>query len=1106
MQVPTTGQRVELPDGMRTKLESYRRRVWMVKIGEGVLAGLFGLLLSYVFVFLLDRVWDTPSWLRGVLLAAGAAGLGIGFPLKCHRWVWRTRALEQVARLLRFRFPALGDQLLGIVELAHTEQEEGRVSHALLRAAVRQVDEEIGDRDFHDAVPHPQVRRWAWTAGVVAALVVAAFVLVPAAGSNALARWLMPWRDTPRYTFAQLDELPRELVVPYAEPFSLQATLSENTAWSPAEGLARFETQPPIEVQLAGRDYRFELPSQKDPGTLTVSVGDARKHIAVEPTRRPELTAVAARVALPEYLQYARPQMHDIRGGALSVVRGSRVVFEAAATRALSSVAMDGEAQRHRGTSFITAPALVEESTTHALTWKDELGLTSREPFMLSLHAVDDQAPTITCGDLPFDQVVLQGDVLSFDVTATDDYGVREIGIEWAGVEDTLRNPIPAQGEKLIALGEPEMRQTTVPAAFSPEREEIPPQSLRVRLFTVDYLPDRKRVYSPTYMMHVLTAEEHAIWLTQQLGKWFRQAQEVYEHEQMLHAKNVELRDLPVDELDRPENRRRVETQAAAEQANARRLTALTSSGEGLIAQAMRNDQFNVQTLEDWAEMLRSLNNIAANRMPSVADLLKQAASAPGKGQGSPSPPSQPQANSRPQVGTNRDSQPGNPGSTKPSDQPLPTVPQISDVESSFNESKPSENEQPPSNPSSGKFGLPTTDILGGGPPQEEKERPESPAQEQMAAAVKEQEELLAEFAKVADELQRILNNLEGSTFVKRFKAASRRQLEVAGDLNEGLTSTFGVEEPADADAAIERATAIAEREVAQSENLYVVQEDLEAYYNRVQDGKFKAVLDEMQTTGTVTAVREIADTVEKNYGGQSIAMAEFWADTLDRWAEQLVGPGCPDGGPCPGGSPDSLPPSIVLEVMRILEDEIDLREETRATEQARAALTAREYADQVDPLVETQAELTKRVAAVSQLIRDLPTAASFGRELALLARVEQVMSEATGLLARPDTGPEPIAAETEAIELLLQSRRIKPKGGGGGGSSPGGGGTGETDDSALALIGTGAERNAQAQVRHVGQATGVTGGEFPAEFRQGLDAFFSALEGTREVGTVREE
>jgi hypothetical protein len=191
-----------------------------------------------------------------------------------------------------------------------------------------------------------------------------------------------------------------------------------------------------------------------------------------------------------------------------------------------------------------------------------------------------------------------------------------------------------------------------------------------------------------------------------------------------------------------------------------------------------------------------------------------------------------------------------------------------------------------------------------------------------------------------------------------------------------------------------------------------------------------------------------------------------------------------------------------VLEVMRILHEEMELREETRALEQARPALATVAHGDQAQVLAETQDALAERVAGVHGKIRDLPDGETgFAREIALLTRVQQVMLDAHQLLARHVTGAETIAAETEAIELLLQSRRINPKSGGGGGSSPGGGGIGDTSQSALALLGIGQERQAAVVTRHVHQATGVSGMELPAEFRQGLDAFFQALEQSGAAG-----
>ena len=212
----------------------------------------------------------------------------------------------------------------------------------------------------------------------------------------------------------------------------------------------------------------------------------------------------------------------------------------------------------------------------------------------------------------------------------------------------------------------------------------------------------------------------------------------------------------------------------------------MTSAGEGLIKEATKNDQFNVDTLENWAQMLNTLKDLADNRMPSVADLLRQAAAAPGNsnpGKPGQSPPSESSGQPPPpQVGVNRDGRSGA-GKSKEKkekeDEPN-QVPSIVDVESSFNElnDDPEQQEQEPSESGASRFTLPSTVVQGGGePPQNQDQNQASPANEKVDEAVEQQEDLLAEFAKVADELQKILNNLEGSTFVKRLKAASRRQL-----------------------------------------------------------------------------------------------------------------------------------------------------------------------------------------------------------------------------------------------------------------------------------------------------------------------------------------
>ena len=479
---------LELPAATRHKLESYRRRVWWVKLAEGMLAGLFGLLLSYLLMFALDRIWETPSWLRAVMMVAGVLGLGIVFPLKWHRWVWRTRRLEQAARLLRHKFPRIGDQLLGIVELAHNELEQER-SESLCRAAMRQVDQSIRDCDFTRAVPAPRHRLWGWAAGIALVLSALALTIVPAAGINALARWLMPWRQIDRYTFVQLQDLPDKLVVPYAEPFTIRAELASQTAWSPREAAARYGGQAALRAPLTDRRYEFSIPPQKTPDELTVSAGDAKKRLLVEPTPRPELKAIRALIRLPEYLQHAEELQQDVRSGSLSVVAGSSFRIRAQTTRPLIEASVDGTPVDVRQDTFTVPNKVVATSAMHKLNWRDALGLTSKDPFVLHVAALVDEAPTITGRKLQRERVVLSTDVLSFGVLAQDDFGVRLVGLEWAGIEDPLRNPQPERGEKTVAAGGPRERTLELRSTFSAQREGIRPQSLEVRLFALDYLP-----------------------------------------------------------------------------------------------------------------------------------------------------------------------------------------------------------------------------------------------------------------------------------------------------------------------------------------------------------------------------------------------------------------------------------------------------------------------------------------------------------------------------------------------------------------------------------------------------------------------------------------
>ncbi|MEZ5941991.1 MAG: hypothetical protein R3C18_11405 [Planctomycetaceae bacterium] len=1081
----TSQHQLHIPDSLREKILAFRRRVWTIKIVEAVAGAIAGVVVGYLATYALDRIVDTPQMVRGLLFAASIITCGM-IPWALDKWVWRQRRLDQLARLLSRKHPSVGDQLLGIIELAESETEQQR-SRRLVEAAIAQVSENAEKRDFSDAVPSPKHGRRSVMAALLLFVAVGLFVATAAAARNAWARFSQPWSDVPRYTFAALEPVPDELVIPHGEDFHFEAVLQEESEWKPEKAEVRLPAQEPAVAKLEGNGYIFDLPPQISDSSIHLRVGDYSKKVQLRPTYRPELSGLNATVTLPAYLERSKPIEKEIRGGSFTAVAGSNVVFAATASRELETASVDGVSVQPEGSGFSTpAIALDEEETEVKLEWKDSLGLTSLEPFDLTIRSSDDEAPSLVCEGLPRQKVLLDSEVLTFQIRARDDFGVKRVGIEWRGLDETRVNI--ANGEKLVGAGNSEAEALELQGAFSAKQFGIEPQPIEMRVYVEDYLPGRERSYSPVCTFLVLNAEEHAIWVTDQLSRWHRMALDVRDREKQLYATNQEIRDLPAESLDDPATRKRIETQAAAERANGRRLSGLVVSGEDLLSQAMRNPEIGVGHLENWAEMMQILKDISGNRMPSVADLLKDGAKAETLAQSTSN-------NNGPKAGQNLANASGDGNSKTNGEQKPPTqIPTVSDVESTMNQPKPGEKNEPSeSKPKQPRLTLPTTNLAGNG--KAGKKKP--PAGEKVDDAVREQKDLLAEFEKVADELNKILANLEGSTLVKRLKAAARKQQQVASRLGSVAADTFGASDR-QKNAEAETFSELADVEASSAQSVSNLMDDMAAYFERSRFVRFKAVLDEMREEDITAGLRYLGDDLRKE-NGLSIAQAEYWAENLDRWAENLVD--VSKCGACPGcKSKGSLPPSIVLEVLQILEGEVKLREQTRVAEQAKPGLKAEEYTASAQELSDIQDGFRERIDVVIERILELPDAqADFGKELRLLDAVSLVMDEATGILLRPETGNPAIAAETEAIELLLQSKRFNPNGGGGGGSTPGGGGGGDTTDSALALVGSGMNENEVREDQGTVQETGKAGTTLPEEFISGLDEYFKQLESPTE-------
>ena len=1163
-----------LPEGLRRQLDAFRRTVWTIKAIEAVCGALFGVLVAWLVLFLLDRVSDTPAAVRWTLFAAAVASCA-AIPVAFHRWIWSHRGLDRLARLIARRFPSLGDQLLGIVEIVRNQSEQQR-SRALCEAAIRQVAESAGRYDLREAVPRPRHRLWAWLAAVPLAFAVALPLFVPAAAANAWARFLSPWRLVERFTFTRVDRLPETLVIPHGEQAEVDVGLRADSQWRPDRARARIGGGAAMTADRDGDHYRLSLPPQVTEAPLRLAVGDARQQVKLAPTFRPEIKAIAASVQLPEYLGRREPLTKDVRGGVLAVVKGSTAVATATANRELAAATIDGERVEPAGATISTLPLLVEQSRDVTIEWQDRLGLSGGKPLVVSVAARDDEPPTIVVDGLAGRAVLLETETVRFGLVARDDFGVKRVGIEWigsgSGPAAVAGQGDRTRGESLLAAGGPEAETLEAVGTFSPAQLGITPQTVEVRAFAEDYLPGRDRIYSAPAVFLVMGSADHALWINDQIARWKQQTAEVRDREMELLARNEELQELSADELDAPENRKSIREQAAAEKSNGRRLGRLADSGAELVRQALRNPEFDAGTLEQLAQNVQDLKEMAESRMPGVGELLQNAAEA-SKGDGKPGdgkPGDGKPGDGKPGDGKPGDGKPGDgkPGDGKPSDgkpggaadpqagpsaqespeivgeqrgggskpkgagqpeeSPLPPTPQVVDSEASnYQADEPEEtpDEKDAAGGGAGTLGLPTTSV-GNVPKKPGGSSAQKKAQKKLLdEAVEKQRQLIEDFAKISQQLSDVMSRLEGTTFVKRLKAAARSELKVGEGLASVVSQAFG--KPAkqvESDPLRRQVDAVAKGNDEVGQKLSAVMDDLDAYSERRPLPALRTVLDEMKELDLLGSLRQLTDDMKRE-AGTSIAQTEFWSDTLDRWADELVPPPQDGGGDGSGGDgppPESLPPEVVLEAMLILEAETNLREETRVAEQVRPTLDAEAFQTRADRLAVAQQGLAERVGGIVEKLnmpdgplrfdeeiermkREILPGRSqqkkFEKEIRLFTQAQAVMAEARGILAGPDTGRRAIAAETEVIELLLQSQFGGGGGGGGGsGGSPGGGGTGGTRNAALARLGEGVNSQARTEAPEEDQAIGKSGSVLPEEFRDGLDAYFNAFERGRDA------
>ena len=627
-----------MPEALRLQLDALRRHLWRVKILEATAAGIIGLLVSFFFVYGLDRAWQTPDWLRLGILVLGVSGFGGFAPYWLHRWVWRQRRETQLARLIARRFPGLGDRLLGVIELQNQPERADSLSPRLREAAMAAVAMEASQRRLEDALPPSRHSRWAWAALGLVALAFTAVALSPRAGFNALHRWLLPLSQTERYTFVRLENPPLALSVPLGEAFDVTLQLAKNSEQHPALASVRYGERSNISAALATDRYRFTFPGLQEPVALSFRVGDLQHALRVLPVTRPVIESAFATLSFPPALQIADKTV-NLNTGAIHAVAGSRIQIQLTLNRPLAGADF-GPTRPLSSTPFVAnrGALLIQNRTATTPTldvgavpfeipiaWQDQLGIDGAGGFRLRVDAAPDAPPTCYLQGIDRQQVMLADETVDFEVLAEDDYGLKCSGVEWTGEPSRPGSKAAAKGAIRLGQGQPETRRLVHRASFAPAAFGITPQKITLRGYSEDFSATHGRVYSEPIILYVLTRDEHAQLLKTRLDRTITEFEDLARRETGLLDENQRLQRLTGEQLQQDSNTKRLQGQEQASAESKRSMSELTERMEQLMKDAARNGHIEKNTLQKMAGSLKSMQELSQQDLLKVQEKLADA-------------------------------------------------------------------------------------------------------------------------------------------------------------------------------------------------------------------------------------------------------------------------------------------------------------------------------------------------------------------------------------------------------------------------------------------------------------------------------------------------
>lgn len=223
------------------------------------------------------------------------------------------------------------------------------------------------------------------------------------------------------------------------------------------------------------------------------------------------------------------------------------------------------------------------------------------------------------------------------------------------------------------------------------------------------------------------------------------------------------------------------------------------------------------------------------------------------------------------------------------------------------------------------------------GDSQEQSNTPEK-AGEDVAKAVEEQKKAVEKMQEAIAKANDANRQFEAGTFVNRLKKAAGEESGISSSLVEAYERMLGLKtskvDPTDQ----RRLREAGGQQANTASDVRWLQEDLASYYVRTKTETFKAILDEMRASQIDIGLEKVIGMLGDNHTYLATENSKLWADKLTEWAKKLEGERDKEDGGGEGGeggqSPEDEDFEFMLRVMKMIQQEQDLRAQTRALEQ----------------------------------------------------------------------------------------------------------------------------------------------------------------------------